>query len=83
VPLVLNAQGRRLAKRDGAVTLADLAPLGWPAERVVALLAQSLGLAEPNEPVGTAADLVGRFDPARLPRTPWILRPEELLGQTR
>ena len=34
-------------------------------------LAASLGLAEPGEPVALA-DLLPRFDPARLPRDPWV-----------
>lgn len=42
VGLVTNEAGQRLAKRDGAVTLADLAPR-TPAE-VLALLTNSLGL---------------------------------------
>jgi glutamyl-tRNA synthetase len=77
VPLAVNAAGRRLAKRDGAVTVADLAPLGWTPARILALLACTLGLAEPGEPVGVT-DLLTRFDPARLPREPWIVRPGEL-----
>ena len=77
VPLAVNDQGRRLAKRDGAVTLADLAPLGWTPDRVLGLLATSLGLAEPGEPVSTAM-LLTRFDPEELPREPWIVRPAEL-----
>jgi glutamyl-tRNA synthetase len=81
VPLALNTEGRRLAKRDGAVTTADLAPLGWTPSRLLALLATSLALAAPDEPV-TLAELATRFDPARLTRNPWIVRPAELLPQT-
>ena len=66
VPLVLGPDGARLAKRHGAVTLADRAALGETPAQVVAWMAASAGLAEPGEPVG-AADLVGRFDPARIP----------------
>jgi len=66
VPLVLGPDGDRLAKRHGAVTLADA---GGPAV-VLPWLAVSLGLAEPGEPVATAADLLDRYDPARIPRTP-------------
>ena len=43
VPLVLNEAGARLAKRDGAVTLAALADAGVPAGAVVAWIARSLG----------------------------------------
>jgi glutamyl-tRNA synthetase len=71
IPLVLGADGARLAKRHGAVTLADRAALGETAGDVRALLAASLGLSEPGEPV-TMGDLVERFDPGRLPRQPWV-----------
>ncbi|WP_449280611.1 tRNA glutamyl-Q(34) synthetase GluQRS [Leucobacter sp.] len=77
VPLVLGPSGARLAKRDGAVTLADLRERGIGAGAVLSALAASLGLAEPGERV-TAAQLLGRFDPAALPREPWVwsdLRP--------
>jgi glutamyl-tRNA synthetase len=70
VPLVVNAAGRRLAKRDGAVTLADLVREGVDAPAVVSLLARSLRLAGPGERV-TPDLLLRRFDPALLPREPW------------
>ena len=71
VPLVLNAAGDRLAKRDGAVTLADLADLGWSPAQVLGALAETIGLAEPGEPV-TPGTLLERFDPERLPRQPMV-----------
>ncbi len=74
VPLVVGPDGQRLAKRHGAVTLADLAARGVGAAEVRSRLAASLGLAEPGEQVA-AADLVERFDPARLPRDPWVWAP--------
>lgn len=60
VPLVLGADGQRLAKRHGAVTLEDLAAAGVSADRVRLGLAASLG-----QPVGDAPsqeELVARFD---------------------
>jgi glutamyl-tRNA synthetase len=69
VPLVLGPDGARLAKRHGAVTLADLAAEGHDASVAVAWMARSLGLAAAGEEV-SAADLVARFDPARLPSKP-------------
>jgi glutamyl-tRNA synthetase len=78
VPLVLNDAGRRLAKRDGAVTLADLAEVGVTPDAVVAWIARSLDL--PLTGVLALADLVDRFDPTRLPRGP-ITAPT--LSQTR
>lgn len=64
--LVVNAEGRRLAKRDGAVTLADLAVTGLDAGGVRSLLGASLGLNEPGETV-SAADLLARWDPEAVP----------------
>jgi len=74
VPLVLGPDGQRLAKRHGAVTLAEQAAAGHDARAVLGQLAGSLGLAAPGERL-TATDLVGRFDPAALPREPWVLDP--------
>ena len=72
VPLVLGLDGARLAKRHGAVTLADLAAAGWRAEDAVAWMAASLGLCSEGERV-SAANLVSRFDPAALPAEPTVL----------
>jgi glutamyl-tRNA synthetase len=69
VPLVLAPNGERLAKRHGAVTLADRAALGETAADAVAWMAASLGLAAAGE-CPSAADLVAGFDPAALPREP-------------
>ena len=65
VPLVLGADGARLAKRHGAVTLADR---DEPVGATLARLAHSLGLARGRERVRRARDLLDEFDPARLPR---------------
>ncbi len=70
VPLVLSADGSRLAKRHGAATLADR---DEPAARTLALLAHTLDLATECDQVATAADLLSEFDPARLPRDPVVL----------
>jgi glutamyl-tRNA synthetase len=79
VPLVLAPSGARLAKRDGATTLADQARAGRTARQVLAVLGASTGLCEPDEAV-TAESLRHRFDPTLVPRTPW--RPEAaLLGR--
>ena len=62
VPLVLNDDGARLAKRDGAVTLADLSRAGVSADEVRDALLASLGL-----PAGPLDRAVAAFDPAALP----------------
>lgn len=77
VPLVLGPDGERLAKRHGAVTLADRAAAGEPAGATVAWMAASLGLGEPGEPV-RAADLVARFDPEALPQAATVLAAADL-----
>ena len=71
VPLAVNAEGRRLAKRDGAVTLADLAARGQTPAQVLELLAASLDL----PPAARVAALLPSFDPTRLPGAPWVVRP--------
>jgi glutamyl-tRNA synthetase len=65
VPLALNAEGKRLAKRDGAVTLDEI---GTP--HALALIAGSLGYA-----ATTPDGMLAEFDPTRLPREPWVYRP--------
>lgn len=67
VPLVVNSDGARLAKRDGAVTLGDLAAVGIPAGAVRRTILESLGL--PGESLESALEA---FDPAALPREPWV-----------
>lgn len=68
VPLVLNAQGQRLAKRDGPVTMRDL---GLPAHLVLAMLGASLGLCADDEQVDVEV-LLDRFDPNAIPQEPWV-----------
>jgi glutamyl-tRNA synthetase len=67
VPLVLGPDGRRLAKRDGDVTLRELAP-----GDAVAWMASSLGL----PPARPARELLPAFDPATLPREPTVFAPQ-------
>jgi glutamyl-tRNA synthetase len=61
VPLVLGADGARLAKRHGAVTLDEL-----DAAAAVRWMARTLGL----DGATTAAEMLERFDPAALPGEP-------------
>lgn len=71
VPLALNTEGKRLAKRDGAVTLADQAALGHDPRDVLSILARSLRLAGPGETVSPAI-LLDRWNPDELPTEPWV-----------
>jgi len=74
MPLAVNAEGARLAKRDGAVTLPELAAVGLEPKTVLGLIAVSLDLASPGEQASPDA-LLGRFDPERIPRRPWVVPP--------
>jgi len=74
VPLAVNVEGRRLAKRDGAVTLPELAAYGMTPDAVLRVIAQSLELTGPGEPVSLDG-MLNRFDPGRLPREPWVVVP--------
>lgn len=78
VPLILAPNGKRLAKRDGAVTLQDRFALGESPSDVLAMLAQSVGFAEVGETV-TLERLLERFEPALVPTQPHTL-PEAYLG---
>lgn len=57
VSLALNREGKRLAKRDGAVTLSDLAAQGLTPADVVRMLCRSAGLPEADDAPGVLAQL--------------------------
>jgi glutamyl-tRNA synthetase len=78
VPLVLGPSGDRLAKRDGAVTLADQQAAGRSPAEVCGALARSLGVLTGAGPA-IPADLVAGFDPAGLPSGPWQLAAADLV----
>lgn len=74
VPLVVNEAGQRLAKRDGAVTLADLREAGWSTEDVVAAIGESVGVAGARR----AGDIAARLDLDALRdtyRAAWVFHP--------
>lgn len=73
VPLLLGEDGRRLAKRHGAITIAALREQGISSQRIVGQLAQSAGLLpEPREI--EPRELIAHFDVERLRREPAIHR---------
>ena len=76
VPLVLGPDGKRLAKRDGAVTLRDF-PGG--AEGMLRWIAESLGPAVDVEVAGgnSPAELLRTFRPELLPRGPVTWTPAD------
>ena len=72
VPLVLGPDGRRLAKRHGAVALSTRHE---GPDEVRAWMARTLGLAEAGE-TPSMDDLVARFEPGQLPREPTVWSPQ-------
>ena len=81
VPLVVGADGRRLAKRHGAVTLDDRLALGESIATVVGWMASSVGLASPGRAL-SAGELLATFDPARLRREPTVWRDRDGLDRS-
>jgi glutamyl-tRNA synthetase len=77
VPLLLGDDGERLAKRHGAVGLAELRAGGADPCAIVAWLAASAGLPTPG-PRCTPADLLAGFDPALLQRAATRVLPDAL-----
>ncbi len=67
VPLVVGADGRRLAKRHGDTRLARYRNAGVPAERMLGLLGWWIGASDRRREA-TMEELIDRFDPARIPR---------------
>jgi glutamyl-tRNA synthetase len=70
VPLVLGHDGARLAKRHGAVTLADRRDQGETPGDVRARLAASVGLTTAPDERPSPSELVARFDPDRFAPPP-------------
>lgn len=68
VPLVVGRSGERLAKRDGAVTLTELAAVGVGVDAVRGALAASLGAVPPGAPVPAdgLVSLAETFSPVAL-----------------
>ncbi len=77
IPLALGTDGRRLAKRDGALKLATLREAGVDPRRLVGTLARSCGWSNEIEPAPPAAWL-DRFDLATIPADPWIIDLDDL-----
>ena len=78
IPLVLGVDQNRLSKRHGAVTLTDLAAQGFQPDHVRSWLANSIGLAEPNEPIDTDT-MLRRFRGHKIPTHTWTFSPDQTL----
>ncbi len=73
VPLILGPGGAKLSKRDGAPDLSALRERGVAAERVIAVLAGSLGLVDESVEAVAASELVAGFALAKLHERPLAL----------
>ncbi len=71
VPLVVGADGRRLAKRHGDARLASLRAAGVRPEKLLGWLAWTCGWLERPEPI-RACDLIERFSWTAIPRAPLV-----------
>lgn len=69
VPLVLGPEGKRLAKRDGAVTLREMLQKHSVAD-VVESLAESIGCPGAR----TVGEVLERWEPEGLPHEPWTFK---------
>lgn len=78
VPLLVNARGEKLSKRDRGLTLRSLREAGVSPEAVTGYLAHSLGLIDRPEPCQPAG-LIPGFAWERIGRADWRL-PEDLAG---
>ncbi|MGU3436395.1 tRNA glutamyl-Q(34) synthetase GluQRS [Actinomycetes bacterium M1A6_2h] len=69
VPLAVGPSGKRLAKRDGAVTLRDRVELGETPSDVFRVIAGSFGMNSSN-----ASELLDQWTPGSVPTGPWVVR---------
>lgn len=78
VPLVLDSAGERLAKRERPVSVAAVRSAGVASQRLVGLMAWSLGLVDAPDPV-TPEELVRGFRWDRIGHEPWRISRTEVL----
>ena len=72
VPLVEDASGRRLAKRDGSIKLATLREQGADPRNLVDMLAASCGLTDATRK-SSPREWIATFTFETLPKSPWRL----------
>lgn len=78
VPLVVDETGRRLAKRDDDLSLAELRERGVAPEAIVGWVVRESGLA-PVERI-SARDALPVFDLARVSKAPLVARRDRMVG---
>ena len=73
VPLVVGPDGRRLAKRHGDTRIASFRAAGMKPEEIIGFLAGISGITAKRKPIKLES-LIGRFEPARMPRGPFVFK---------
>jgi glutamyl-tRNA synthetase len=76
LPLVVGPDGRRLAKRHGDTRISHYRQLGTTRERILGLLGYWSGILETRCEIDMA-ELLNRFDLARLPKEQVVFRDED------
>ncbi|WP_162982158.1 glutamate--tRNA ligase [Helicobacter labacensis] len=77
VPMILNEQGRKLSKRDGAMGVMDYKALGYLKEALLNFLAR-LGWSYGDQEIFTLAELLKLFDAKDLNSAPSCFSPHKL-----
>jgi glutamyl-tRNA synthetase len=77
VPFIQDAQGRRMAKRDGDMALAQLRETGVDPRRIIGLLASSAGLVDEARAF-SPRDLLGEFDVHAINRADFVITEKHL-----
>ena len=79
MPLAVASDGKRLAKRDGALKLATLRASGVDPTAIIGRIARSCGWSDQVEP-SMPPDWLDRFNLATIPRDPWIIPPDGIMA---
>jgi glutamyl-tRNA synthetase len=69
VPLMLGPDGVRLAKRHGAIAIAQLRDEGYAPERIIGFLAHTLGLLDHDQPI-SPPELISTLDVTLINKSP-------------
>lgn len=77
IPIIAREDGKKMSKREGALTVGELRDSGASPENVVGLLAGKMNLRPTTEPV-RLLDLVDGFDAKRVGRAPVVLTDSDL-----
>ena len=77
VPLVIGPDGKRLAKRHGESRIAQFRAAGVSPEKVIGWVAWRSGQSETPREI-SAAEMIARFDLAKLPRQRVVLNNDDL-----